>query len=291
MYKLPVLLLSALIQYACYGQEISGTWRGNYGKSLLVTSIERLEVDLELYNDTLVRGSSHLYYHGDKYEHYTVSGWYRKKDSTIYFSEDKEISVNMGFLGSNVMGNYTMKLSIKDSVMRLDGKWKENSGLGLMNTKAWLEKPIPGKRDTLKPEPKQVINEEKNEQKKEPVPQTIINEKPVKLLKTFEIDSADADSLTIEITDNARIDNDMISLFINNIAVIHKQVISHTPIVVHTALTKEQPESIIKMIAESYGSMPPCTARMSIITPRTTFTTNIESNYGNNGAVLIRLAK
>lgn len=193
MYRLPALLLLAIIQYACYGQEISGTSRGSYGKSPLVT-------------------------------------------------------------------------------------------------KAWLEKPIPRKRDTLKPEPKQVLIEEKKEQIK-PVQQTIINERPVKLVKTFEIDSADADSLTIEITDNARIDNDMISVYINDVAVIYKQVISHTPIVVHTALTKQQPESTIKMIAESYGSMPPCTARMSIITPRTTFTTNIESNYGNNGAVLIKLAK
>lgn len=276
-----------MMGYTAYGQELSGTWRGNYGKSLLSQSIEKLEVDIELYNDSLIKGSSHLYYSKDKYEHYEINGWFRMSDSTIYFSEDKEIAVKNSFLGTNVMGNYTMKLMANDTMMRLEGKWKENgNNLQMMATKVWLEKPIPRKRDTAKE-----VSTIHKKHADTVAYKTAPVERPVKIIKVIEIDSAEADSITIEITDNARIDNDMVSVFINDGLVLHKQTISRKPLVVHTTLTKTNPESVIRMKAESYGSMPPCTARMSIITPQTSYVADVESNYATNGAIIIRLRK
>lgn len=289
MYRLYILSTLLILCSIVHGQDISGTWRGNYGKSLLSQSIEKLEVDIELYNDTLIKGSSHLYYSKDKYEHYEINGWFSTSDSTIYFSEDKEIAVKNSFLGTNVMGNYTMKLIANDTIMRLEGKWKQNDGtLQLMATKVWLEKPIPRKRDIVK----ETLQDTSTTDKKRVdtvAYKTVHIDRPLKIVKVIEIDSADADSITIEITDNARIDNDMVSVYINDELVLHKQTISHNPLVILTTLSKNNPESVIRMKAESYGSMPPCTARMSIITPRTSFVADVESNYATNGAIIIRL--
>lgn len=285
MYRLSTIVLVFMMGYTAYGQELSGTWRGNYGKSLLSQSIEKLEVDIELYNDSLIKGSSHIYYGGDEYEHYEIKGVFHKSDVFVYFTEVKEISVKLNT--SNVMGTYAMQLSVSDTMMRLEGKWKENgNNLQMMATKVWLEKPIPRKRDTAKE-----VSTTHKKHADTVAYKTAPVERPVKIVKVIEIDSADADSITIEITDNARIDNDMVSVFINDELVLHKQTISHNPLLIRTTLSKNNPESVIRMKAESYGSMPPCTARMSIITPQTSFVADVESNYATNGAIIIRLRK
>lgn len=290
MLRLALLILLSY-SFAAYSQDISGKWKGNYGKSFLSASINELVVDIELLDDSTVTGTSHLYYGGDKYEHYVINGHYHSVDSTIYFSEDEEIDVKLGMLASNVMGNYTMKLSVKDTLMRFEGKWKENgSGLmSMMATRVWLEKPIPKKttiqettvttaaeiKDTITPLSKDTI--------------TKTNVPPIRILRVIEVDSTEQDSIRIEITDNARIDNDMISLYINDALVIHKQRISNTPLVVKTSVSKNNPQISIRMQAESYGSMPPCTARLSIITPKTSYAVDVESNYSTSGGISIVL--
>jgi hypothetical protein len=285
MYSLSTIVLLFMMGYTVCGQELSGTWRGNYGKSLLSQSIEKLEVDIELYNDSLIKGSTHIYYGGDEYEHYEIKGVFHKSDVFVYFTEVKEISVKLNT--SNVMRTYAMQLSVSDTMMRLEGKWKENgNNLQMMATKVWLEKPIPGKTDTAKE-----VSTTHKKHADTVAYSTAPVERPVKIVKVIEIDSADADSLTIEITDNARIGNDMVSVFINDELVLHKQTISHNPLLIRTTLSKNNPESVIRMKAESYGSMPPCTARMSIITPQTSFVADVESNYATNGAIIIRLRK
>jgi len=289
MYRLYLLPALIILSNIAYGQDISGTWRGNYGKNLSSQSIEKVEVDIELYNDSLIKGSSHIYYGDDEYEHYEIKGVFHKSGAFIYFTEVKEISVKLST--TNVMGTYAMQLSTSDTLMRLEGKWKENgNSLQLMATRVWLEKPIRRKRDIVK----QTLQEASTTDEKRVdsiAYKMTYTDRPVKIIKTIEIDSTDADSITIEITDNARIDNDMVSVYINGELVLHKQTISHNPLVIHTTLSRNNPESVIRMKAESYGSMPPCTARMSIITPRTSFIANVESNYNTNGAIIIRLKK
>ncbi|HEY9177577.1 MAG TPA: hypothetical protein VIN07_07800, partial [Flavipsychrobacter sp.] len=136
------IFFSLLLPTVACCQDISGKWVGNYGKSLLSTDVNKLEVNIELYNDSLVKGTSHLQYGKDHYEYYVINGVYRKQDSTIYFSEDKEIEVDVGMLTTTVMGNYTLKLKVYDATMRFEGKWRENGDglLAMMATKVWLEK-------------------------------------------------------------------------------------------------------------------------------------------------------
>lgn len=289
LHNMPRLLTLILLFlfYHSGAQDISGTWRGNYGKNLVMLSLDRLEVDIELYNDSLIRGSSHLYYGKDKYEHYKIKGWYRQHDSLLYFSETEVIAVKLGSPANNVAGSYTMKLHVSDTTMLLEGKWKENSTqIQSMATKVWLQKPVPRKRDTIKVVPvPPVVTTSKPVVKPTPSP------KPERLLRTIEVDSTEQDSIRIEIVDNGKLDNDMVSVYIDDNLVIERQVISHHPIVIYTSVSKTTPRRMIKMHAVSYGAQPPCTARMSIITPKTSYAVDVVSNYASNGTIMIKLVE
>jgi len=285
MYRLALIILLFAYYSTAYCQDISGKWEGNYGKNLTMNSLNVLEVNIEIYDDSLVRGTSYLKYNKDNHEKYAIAGVYRKADSTIYFKEEKELSVMLNALVKNVMGNYTMKLRTNDTSMRFEGKWKEN-GEGILNfmaSKVWLEKPLPPKPKPAEPkieplpEPKPVVIKEKK------------TGRATHIQKVFEIEDTERDSIRIEITDNARIDGDIVTVYVNDIPVAEMQKLTAEPIVFHTSVSKASPKCVIKLAAESYGSMPPCTAQMIILTKKGKYTTNVESNYNSNGAVVISL--
>ncbi|HEY9177582.1 MAG TPA: hypothetical protein VIN07_07825, partial [Flavipsychrobacter sp.] len=91
--------------------------------------------------------------------------------------------------------------------------------------------------------------------------------------------------IRIDIIDNARIDNDVISLYIDEQLEIHRQTISKVPLSFYISLSAENPLHTIKLVAESYGSMPPCTAHMRVITCKSIYTFDLRSTYQMNAAV------
>lgn len=250
-----------------------------------MSNTNQLVVEIEVYNDSLIKGTSRLEYERDKFEHYVIKGVYNTRDSTIYFSEEQEIEVNPGLLANTVMGNYTMKLKMYDTVMRMEGKWRQN-GNGLltkMATRVWLEKSIkkspPAKTvstasASVQPDPVGTNNTTTGKKKER---ETIIQ-------RQIEIDTIEQDSIRIDIIDNARIDNDIISLYLDDSLVAHKQLISKVPLTFYFSLNNT-PVRTIKLVAESYGSMPPCTAHMRVITCKSIHTFDLRSTYQTNAAV------
>jgi hypothetical protein len=258
---------------------------GNYGKNFFDADVNKLVIDIELYNDSLVKGTSHLHYGKDHYEYYVINGVYRRQDSTIYFSEDKEIDVNVGALTSTVMGNYTMKLKMNDTVMRFEGKWREN-GEGLlakMATRVWLEKSL--KTDTALAT---VSNTAVQTTKEQPIITPKEKEKKeleIIIQREIEIDTIEQDTIRIDIIDNARIDNDVISLYLDDSLLIHKVTISKDPITFHLYLDNKHTYRSLRLVAESYGSMPPCTAHMKVTTCKSIHRFDLRSTYQYDAVV------
>jgi len=251
-------------------QDISGVWFGNYEKSFLADNPQRLVVEIYVYNDSLITGASHLYYKNNQYEHYKINGVIKKKESVIYFSEDSTIAVKLGFLEDNCLGNYTMKLSSTDTMLELKGEWEDNSGdlFHCVSTGVWLQKKFtpPSKQSLL-------ANEDKNLTRRSDI-QSLV-----------EISKLEKDSIEIAIYDNGVIDNDSVSLYLNDSLLIHKQLISNKPILLHISLDNRNSLSKLKLAAESLGSIPPCTALMLIRTKKKRYEVNLSSNFNSNGVV------
>lgn len=272
-----LVLLTIGITADC--QDISGVWQGNYGKGNLSTDATILKVAIETHSDSLVRGTLTLSQSKGKYQRFAVSGIYRIQDSTIYISEDSGIALTAA--GYRVLRDYNMKLNINGETMRFAGI-SQNHTAGMFtqsSIKVWMEKPYQPEVKTLelKPPVSPVSKESK------------LTQRPIRILKTIEVDEEERDSIRIEITDNARIDNDMISLYVNDSNIAYKELISALPLVYYIRIEDSNPTSDLIMVAESYGNMPPCTAFVKITTCKQTFVIDVESTYYSNGAIKIQL--
>jgi hypothetical protein len=283
------LVLAYFYSNPLQGQDLSGVWIGNYSKHIMMTHPEKLVVELYLHDDSLISGASHLYYRNNNYEHYTLVGSYNRKDSIAHFREDSTLGVQLGFMGSNCLGNYTTKFQVTDTSMLLLGKWSDNSTavLGCPTVKVRLERPLPQKK---LPVAAKVISKEKEPVAEKAVVKDKVKDKNLEraseIQSLIEISAAEKDSIKIELYDNKEIDGDVISLYLNEDALLHKYILSATPLVLYVSLNNGAVVDKIKMAAESMGSDPPCTAMM-LITTRTgkKYQVNLSSNYNKNGIV------
>lgn len=252
------------------GQQISGTWVGNYGRTFLTSRLQKLVVELSLTNDSLINGMSHLYYLNNKYEHYRIRGIYHKEDSSIYFKEDSTIAVWLGLFSSNCLGNYKLKLSFTDSTMRWDGRWRDNdrSILHCPSSSVYLVKRLPtDKKEDF------VTNKD------------IVLNRPIEIQSLVEYSKEEKDSVLISIYDNGDIDGDSVSVYFDDKPVLTKVRISDKPLQFYVNLDTSVPTHKIFMAAESLGSIPPCTALLIIKTKKRRYEMNLSSNFSKNAVL------
>jgi hypothetical protein len=270
--RILLFILSVLYFNSSFSQEISGTWVGNYGGAILMMKPQKLVVEIFLSHDSIITGATHLYYRNNKYEHYTIIGKYNKKDSTIIFTEDSTISVKLGFMATNCLGKYKMRLAASDSAYKFEGRWKDKSTsiFKCPSSSVWLTKKREIKKDT-------VLKADGKIEK--------INNRAIEIQSLIEIKKQDADSIKVEMYDNGEIDNDTISVYHNDLLVVDRKMISIKPITIYISLTDDNPISKLKLIAESVGSIPPCTALMIVTTKKKRYEINLKSDFYKNGVV------
>jgi hypothetical protein len=252
-----------------HAQDISGVWVGNYKGSGFAANPDKLVVEIIVYNDSLITGLSHLYYKHNEYEHYKIYGVIQK-DGTIYFSEDSTIAVKLGPMDENCMGNYTMKLSSTDTSLFLDGRWRDNSTalFHCASTDVWLEK----KKDN----PKKNITSSKIDNKLE---------RTSDLQSLIELTADEKESITIELYDNGIVDHDSVSLYLDDSMILFKQLVTAKPIILNISPGKKTSLNKLKLVAESLGSIPPCTVFMIIKTKKKRYEVNLSSNFNSNAVV------
>lgn len=260
-----------------FTQDISGTWVGNYGWNLLSTRPLKLVVEINLHNDSIITGLSHLYYRNNKYEHYTITGIYHRRDSTFTFKEDSVIAVQLGWLTSYCKGIYKTKLNINDTTMRQEGRWKDQQFLGCPATRVWLVKQLPKKAEPRKASDSAtvaVIN-----------PLEKIFNRRTSIQQLLEIPIADKDSIKVEIYDNGVVDDDSVSVYADESQIFSHRRISNEPLTFYLSLSHDKPIQKIRLVAENLGTIPPCTAVMIITTRHKRSEVRLSSDYGSNAAV------
>ena len=270
-----VLLLLMILAYSgVYSQFPNQHDFENKFKSFDLTDVV---INLKVYDDSMVKGSTDLYYaRGNRHERYIVRGKYEKEDSTIHFDvfqETAAISATFGTFQNYMMGNYKMKLTNVESKATLQKKKVEewNADFNGFPATVTLETKKPKRKINIPVETKEDKNLERN----------------YHIEKSIAV--GEYDVVKIEILDNARIDNDIVSVYLNDSLLIHMQKISDIPFEFYVTLDKSNPTTLIKLAAESYGSMPPCTASMIVTAGDNTYTFDLNSTYDSNAAFELTL--
>jgi len=262
--------LFSIIQLFLSAQDISGVWVGNYKPSFFSAKPDKLVVEISIYNDSIITGASHLYYKNQQYEHYKIYGVYKKRESLIYFSEDSTIAVKLGPMDKNCLGNYTMKLTSTGDLLEMTGRWEDNS-VSMFQcppSGVWLEKKVDNSIKQTNP----VLKDKKLERRSD-------------IQSLVEINSAEKDSILIELYDNGIVDNDSASIYLDDSLLLYKHFVSANPVSLYISLDKQRPIRKFKLIAENLGSIPPCTVLMLIITKRKRYEVNLSSNFNSNAVV------
>lgn len=295
---------------------IAGIWEGKFLTNEGNLGLPKLVVEIYDVKDSTFSGITHLYYEGNKYEHYKMIGWYSKKDSVLVFREAGTIAVDLGEYG-NCLGTYvtSMKRSGKDLFQ--NGMWRPNIMLCTTNSLVWLKKknpePVkePEKKSAAAPVAPTAVTvpvAEKSLQKQTApavvtapsVPEqkiTAIRTNPLVLPEKIkqretdvqsliEIAPADKDSIKVEIYDNGDIDGDSVSLYQDANLLINKKRITASPLTFYVSLHKNNnPISHLRLVAESLGSIPPCTALMIVTTKTKRYEVRLSSNFKKNATV------
>jgi len=318
-----LLLILLFILYAgqlSFAQKnIAGTWEGRFLSYATNLGQPKLVVEIFDFKDSLFTGVSHLYYEGDKYEHYKIVGRYVKKDSLLVFKEVITIAVDLGIYG-NCLGTYLMKFTPGKNADLLDGIWLSNIKDCTPDVKVWLRKDRPQNRVEPPPVKKQVpVKQPVNKNKPTPSPPLVkklpppvittpVNppaEKNIPLIKQapvalpavlkqretdvqslLEISSADKDSIKVDVYDNGEIDGDSVSVYEEGMARISKKRISAKPITFYVSLNKNvNPIVHLRLVAENLGTIPPCTALMIVTTRSKRYEVRLSSNFSKNATV------
>ena len=270
-------ILLALGPVCLQAQNYFGTWQGTNEYGFGWMKPERVVLELYRENDSTIYGASHLYYRNDKYEHYTVRGKINLQDETMEVSEVGELSIKLGFLHENRSGVYYLKMACNDTVCTLKGKWKP-------------KRPVPFAAAS--------INTTYNKTIKKPVPLPVVKDSVVKkpeppavlqrlpdIQSLIEVDNNKNDVINIKIYDNGEIDQDSVSLYMDDDMLVYKQQISLTPIEINIPVSKLKDISKLKLVAESLGTIPPCTAVMIITIGKKRYEVNLSSDFRKNAVV------
>lgn len=325
MKKFVFFIFILCLRFAGLAQDITGTWEGKFtSNGAWVINDPRLVVEIHLQDDSLLYGITHLYYEGNLYEHYKMLGKWRRKDSLLIFSEVSTIAVDLGYLG-NCLGTYKMTMTRQGNELIQTGGWVPNikgcTSFSLVSLRKVIPppppKPLPVKKNppptVKKPSPQQPVVQKPTAQKPVeknnapiapvtvPVQKPVISQPTVKapvvlppklsqrqmdVQSLLEIASKDKDSIRVEVYDNGEIDGDTVSVYVEDKERIGKKMITAKPITFYVSLNKDvNPITHIRLVAESLGSIPPCTALMIITTKSKRYEVRLASNFSKNATV------
>jgi hypothetical protein len=309
-----LLLIVCIIPAAFSQNNIIGIWEGKFLSPALELGHPKLVVEIHDIKDSVFNGITHLYYEGNKYEHYKMFGIFNKKDSLLVFKEAATIAVDLGAYG-NCLGTYMMSLKKDGNSMLQYGFWVANIKGCSPTSNVWLKKKV-------EEVPKPTVTEKKPAIVKKPVvtnkPVTVnpstktpvitpaaepvknipaiktapvvipakISQRQTDVQSLLEIATADKDSIRVDVYDNGEIDGDSVSVYEEALVRVNKRMITAKPITFYVSLNKNvNPIAHLRLVAESLGSIPPCTALMIVTTKSKRYEVRLSSNFSKNATV------
>jgi hypothetical protein len=108
------------------------------------------------------------------------------------------------------------------------------------------------------------------------------------MIKTFTVYS---EEITIKLYDNGEIDNDTVSVYLDDRVVVSNKRLGSAPIILNVKLDLTSPEHTVIMVAENLGRIPPNTALMVILDGENRHQVNITSTEQKNAMVRFRYQK
>jgi len=247
-------------------QELTGVWKGTLtqgpGGCFSTYNIE-LQIQID---GTRVTGASYHYSDLTNYVKEEFEGTYYPETKSLVINEIKVITFQVPADCVPCIKKYTLTYSRNGEKEVLSGEW----GGVTMSSNAICP---PGKIG-LNRQAKSDF-----ESMDETIPLTTRKNELVREIKV------DTGTIKLSFYDNATIDGDTISVFLDKKTVLSNQRLTTKPLELEIRITLDQRTHEVVMVAENLGEIPPNTALMIITTAKTRYQLNLTSTETKNAMV------
>jgi len=273
--KLWLGLLFFVFPLLSRADDLNGVWKGTLTQGA-GGCYPRYSLELQIsFLNNNITGRAYDYFDSAKYVKMNFTGKYNPQTHRLVLIETKIIQSNIPPDCAPCIKTYDLTYSKDGGVETLTGDWKGHI-LGRANTCP------PGKIMLRKTDHSDFrIDIEQNDTLAELQKSIHLQPRSTQLLKTLIVDSP---KIKIELYDDAVVDNDTISVFINNKLILYRQMLSEKPLTVYFNAFP-QTEYELVMYADNLGTIPPNTALMVVTAGSKRFEVFLSSSEEKSAAV------
>jgi hypothetical protein len=271
------LYLIWLFLFPCIinAQDLNGIWKGTLtqGSGGCYPQYS-LELQINFSNNTIA-GKAYDYFDTSKFVKMNFTGKYNPQTKRVVLIESKVIQSNVPFDCAPCIKTYDLIYSNNGEDELLTGDWKGH----IENRKSTCP---PGKILLKKSAHSDFqVDIEQNDTLAQLQKQIHLQPRTTALLKTIVVDSS---KIKIELYDDAVVDGDTISVFINNKLVLYQQRLSEKPLTIFFNAFPNTEYNLL-MYADNLGSIPPNTALMVVTAGSKKFEVYLSSSEQKTAAV------
>lgn len=268
--------LLVLASSALNAQNLNGIWRGKLTPEAGgCFPVYYLELQISVIDNNAISGNAYDYYDRSRFVRLDFNGRFNATTKRLVLIEDKIITTQIPRDCFACIKTYDLTYSINGKDEFLTGDFKGHGADKRMTCP-------PGRitlQRVLKPEfPVQV---RQNDTLARIQQQLQLKPREKEVVQTYLLDTS---HIKIEIYDNAEIDNDTVSVFLNNTLLLYKKRLTDKalPLVV-TAYAGQEYE--LMMYAENLGSIPPNTALMVITSGKKRYEVRVSSSEQKSAVI------
>ncbi len=268
-----------LISITATAQDLNGIWRGTLTQEKGgCFTIYNLEIQISQ-KGNILSGNAFDYYDQSRYVKHHYNGRYNSHTKRMVLIEDKVMEVNIPFDCVACTKTYDLSWSLINGKEALTGEWK---GFDIEQHRSCP----PGKITLYRvattefpvdiDQPQELANLQQNVR---------LQERETEVVTTLAVETS---NLKIDLYDNAEIDNDTITVFLNNKLLLYKQRLNNKPLTLELKAFPGTDYELV-MYADNLGSIPPNTALMVVTAGKEKYEVRLSASDKKNAAVRFRL--
>jgi hypothetical protein len=275
LFIITLIVASSTLQ----AQNLTGIWRG---KRTQVAGGCFPEYWLELHvyysKDNSIMGNAYNYYDKERFTKINFTGRYNPQTKRLVIIESAVVQYNVPANCIPCIKTYDLNWAPGTEKQTLDGDWK---GHEMGNNSICPPGKIHLDKELISVFPVDVFQNDTlaNLQKA-----LTLQNREKELVKTIDIDTSE---IKIELYDNAEIDGDTVTVFLNNTLLIYKKRLTDKPLTMNfTAFPNMDYEFM--MYADNLGRIPPNTSLMIITAGTRRYELRISSSEQKSAVVRFR---
>lgn len=271
--------LFLLLIVSSQAQSLTGIWRGKRTQGAQGCFPEYgLELHIYYSNEQLIMGNAFSYVSKEQYTKTIFTGRYNPQTKRLVLIESSVLSYNVPPQCIPCIKTYQLNLIRNGAEELLSGEW---SGHEMGNRNACVPGNIDLHREKVPVFPVTVPQSDSLAQLQQKLS---LKQREKEVVQSLKLDTS---HIRIDLYDNAEIDDDTVSVFLNGALLLHKKRLTDRPLTLNiTAMPNTDYE--LMMYAENLGRIPPNTSLMIVTAGRRKYEIRISSSETKTAVVRFR---